>query len=103
VCRRNIQAQHNAADHWQDPIQSLAQQTMPIQQHFFEMRPARITDFSGVWSSDLLSMPFEMARIYYSNAVRLGLIRDSLTGSARYARMLEHLEQWLLGPLARHK
>lgn len=51
--------------------------------------------------SNVLAMPFDVAREQYSKAVRLGLIERSLLGSAKFGQMLHALEQLSLGPLAR--
>ena len=51
--------------------------------------------------SEMLAVPFDIARYQYANAVRLGLLKPSLIASARFGRTLSTLERCTLGPLAR--
>lgn len=49
----------------------------------------------------MLSLPFDLAREQYANAVRVGLIEQSLLASAKFERMICALESATLGPWAR--
>jgi hypothetical protein len=51
--------------------------------------------------SDVLALPFDVARENYARAVRAGLIERSLLASARFGRTLNALEKLTLGPWAR--
>ena len=51
--------------------------------------------------SDMLALPFDMARAQYAKAVQLGLIERSMLASARFGQTLNALEKLTLGPLAR--
>ena len=55
----------------------------------------------GQTASPILSLPFDLARVNYAQAVRLGLIEHSLLKSARFAQELRKIEQLTLGPWAR--
>ncbi|MBK1682558.1 MULTISPECIES: hypothetical protein [Rhodoferax] len=52
-------------------------------------------------TSQLLSLPFDLARANYAAAVRLGLIKNSLLNSARFEQRLGAAERLTLGPWAR--
>ena len=52
-------------------------------------------------TSDVLAMPFDMAREHYAKAVRAGLIERSMLASARFEQQLNAFEHLTLGPLAR--
>ncbi|MBK7657358.1 MAG: hypothetical protein KA207_17375 [Burkholderiaceae bacterium] len=54
-------------------------------------------------ASDVLGMPFDMARAQYANAAKLGLIERSMLASANFGRLLTALEQLTLGPWARRR
>ena len=49
----------------------------------------------------MLGLPFDMAREQYANAIRLGLVKQSLLASTKFAQALQALEQATLGPWAR--
>ena len=49
----------------------------------------------------MLGLPFDMAREQYANAIRLGLVKQSLLASTKFAQALQTLEQATLGPWAR--
>jgi hypothetical protein len=51
--------------------------------------------------SDLLALPFDMAREQYAKAVQAGWIQRSLLASAQFGRTLTALERLTLGPWAR--
>jgi hypothetical protein len=51
--------------------------------------------------SDILALPFDLARESYARAVRAGLIERSMLQSARFARTLRALENFTLGIWAR--
>jgi hypothetical protein len=68
--------------------------------------PAPLVDVSRAvchTTSEVLGMPFDMARAQYANAVKVGLIERSMLASARFGRMLNALEQMTLGPWARQR
>lgn len=52
-------------------------------------------------NSDVLAIPFDMARDNYARAVRAGLIERSLLQSAHFARTVGAMERLALGPWAR--
>jgi hypothetical protein len=52
-------------------------------------------------TSLILGLPFDLARANYANAVRLGLIKQSLLNSARFEQQLGIVERLTLGPWAR--
>jgi hypothetical protein len=52
-------------------------------------------------TSLILGLPFDLARANYANAVRLGLIKQSLLNSARFEQQLSIVERLTLGPWAR--
>lgn len=52
-------------------------------------------------SSLMLAWPFDIARILYAMAVRVGLLKDSMLASARFSRDISALEKMSLGPWAR--
>jgi hypothetical protein len=52
--------------------------------------------------SEVLALPFDLARAHYAGSVRAGLVERSLIASARFERALSALECYLLGPMARH-
>ncbi|HSN80687.1 MAG TPA: hypothetical protein VLR44_09935 [Rhodoferax sp.] len=47
------------------------------------------------------SLPFDMARENYANAVQVGLIERSMLRWAKFERQLDLMEKMILGPLAR--
>lgn len=51
--------------------------------------------------SDVMALPFDIARDQYASAVRAGLIERSLLASARFGQTLNALERLTLGPWAR--
>jgi hypothetical protein len=53
--------------------------------------------------SDLLGLPFDLAREMYSRAVRSGIIKNSQIASARFSRALCASEKLTLGPWARRR
>ena len=71
------------------------------------MKPIQDTDTSQLAeslvkaSSLVLSQPFDIARELYAVAARIGLIENSLLGSARYGRYIHSVEKMVLGPWAR--
>lgn len=68
--------------------------------------PAPLADMTRAvchTTSDVLGVPFDMARAQYANAVKVGLIERSMLASARFGRMLNALEQITLGPWARQR
>ena len=52
-------------------------------------------------ASLMLGLPFDLARANYANAVRMGLIKNSLLNSARFEQQLGVVERFTLGPWAR--
>jgi len=61
----------------------------------------QMTEAMGQTASWVLARPFDLAQSAYALAVRLGLIQNSLLGSARFARDISALEKMTLGPWAR--
>ena len=55
----------------------------------------------GQTTSRILGWPFDLARIQYAQAVRLGFIEHSLLKSAQFERELSQMERLALGPWAR--
>jgi hypothetical protein len=51
--------------------------------------------------SDVMALPFDIARDQYASAVRAGLIERSMLASARFGQTLNALERLTLGPWAR--
>jgi hypothetical protein len=51
--------------------------------------------------SDVMALPFDVARENYARAVRAGLIERSMLASAQFGRTLNALEKLMLGPWAR--
>lgn len=49
----------------------------------------------------MLGLPFDLAREQYAHAIRLGLVKQSLLASTKFAQGLQALEQATLGPWAR--
>ncbi len=47
------------------------------------------------------TLPFDMAREQYAQAVRLGLVQRSMLAWARFERQLDLMEKMTLGPWAR--
>jgi hypothetical protein len=52
-------------------------------------------------SSEVLALPFDMAREQYAKSVRAGLVERSMIASARFERALSALELYTLGFMAR--
>jgi hypothetical protein len=52
-------------------------------------------------SSDVMALPFDIARDQYAVAVRAGLIERSMLASAQFGQTLNALERLTLGPWAR--
>ena len=52
-------------------------------------------------SSDVMALPFDIARDQYASAVRAGLIERSMLASAQFGQTLNALERLTLGPWAR--
>lgn len=52
-------------------------------------------------SALFLSLPFDVVRQQYANAVRVGLIEGSMLAGAKFERNLDSLEKLTLGPWAR--
>jgi len=52
-------------------------------------------------NSDVLALPFDMAREQYAKSVRAGLVERSLLASARFERTLRAWETITLGAMAR--
>jgi hypothetical protein len=51
--------------------------------------------------SDVMALPFDIARDQYASAVRAGLIERSMLASAQFGQTLNVLERLTLGPWAR--
>ena len=52
-------------------------------------------------SSDVLALPFDVAREQYAKSVRAGLVERSMIASARFERWLSAMELFTLGAMAR--
>jgi hypothetical protein len=52
-------------------------------------------------SSDVLALPFDMAREQYAKSVRAGLVERSMIASAKFEQALSALERFTLGGMAR--
>jgi hypothetical protein len=52
-------------------------------------------------SSNVMALPFDIARAHYASAVRAGFIERSMLASARFGHTLNALERLTLGPWAR--
>ena len=61
---------------------------------------APVAAFTRV-GSDVLALPFDMAREHYAHSVRAGLIQRSLLASARFEQAISALERATLGWMAR--
>ena len=62
--------------------------------------PLAMADMARV-SSEVLALPFDMAREQYAKSVRAGLVERSMIASARFERALSALEVFTLGCMAR--
>jgi hypothetical protein len=62
--------------------------------------PAAMVGMARV-SSEVLALPFDMAREQYAKSVRAGLVERSMIASARFERALSALELYTLGFMAR--
>jgi hypothetical protein len=51
--------------------------------------------------SNVMALPFDIAREQYASAVRAGLIERSMLASAQFGQTLNALERLVLGPWAR--
>jgi hypothetical protein len=51
--------------------------------------------------TEVLALPFDMAREQYAKSVRAGLVERSMIASARFEHAISALEQFTLGHLAR--
>jgi hypothetical protein len=60
-----------------------------------------LTTQLGQTACHILGLPFDLARINYAQAVRLGFIEHSLLKSARFEKELTAIERLTLGPWAR--
>lgn len=56
--------------------------------------------FTGTMAT-LRSLPFDLARQQYANAVQVGLIERSMLRWAKFEQQLDRMEKMTLGPLAR--
>ncbi len=62
--------------------------------------PAAMAEMARV-GSDVLALPFDVAREQYAKSVRAGLVERSMIASARFEHALSALEQFTLGFMAR--
>jgi hypothetical protein len=62
--------------------------------------PKTMADMARV-GSEVLALPFDMAREQYAKSVRAGWVERSLIASARFEHAVSALEQFTLGCLAR--
>jgi hypothetical protein len=59
-----------------------------------------VADFTRV-GSDVLALPFDMAREHYVKLVRAGWVERSLLASARFEKSISAMERFTLGAMAR--
>lgn len=62
--------------------------------------PVAVAEMARV-SSEVLALPFDMAREQYAKSVRAGLVERSMIASARFEHALSALELFTLGCMAR--
>lgn len=62
--------------------------------------PVAMAEMARV-GSEVLSLPFDMAREQYAKSVRAGLVERSMIASARFERALSAVELFTLGAMAR--
>ena len=62
--------------------------------------PSVMADFTRV-SSDVMALPFDVARAQYARSVRAGLVERSMIASARFEHVISALERLMLGGMAR--
>lgn len=62
--------------------------------------PPVLAEFTRV-GSNVLALPFDMAREQYAKSVRAGLLERSMIASARFEHAISALEQFTLGGMAR--
>jgi hypothetical protein len=62
--------------------------------------PVAMADMARL-SSEVLALPFDMAREQYAKSVRAGLVERSMIASARFEHALSALELFSLGVMAR--
>jgi hypothetical protein len=63
--------------------------------------PAAMAEMARV-GSDVLALPFDVAREQYAQSVRAGLVERSMIASARFEHAISALERLTLGFMARH-
>ena len=63
--------------------------------------PTVLKEFTRV-GSDVMALPFDMARAQYAQSVRAGLVERSMIASARFEHVISALERFMLGGMARH-
>jgi hypothetical protein len=78
------------------PIQHTEQPTMKT-----KTRPCPNASSLRRTTSLWLGLPFDLAREHYAQAVRWGVMKNSMLESARFGRELAKAEQQALGPWAR--
>lgn len=64
--------------------------------------PTVATDMARV-GSEVLALPFDLARELYAKSVRAGLVERSLIASARFEQCISAMECFTLGFLARRR
>lgn len=62
--------------------------------------PSVLAELARV-NSEVLALPFDMAREQYAKSVRAGLVERSMIASARFEHAISALERLTLGGLAR--
>ena len=62
--------------------------------------PVAMAEMARV-GSEVLALPFDMAREQYAKSVRAGLVERSMIASARFERALSAMELFTLGVMAR--
>lgn len=62
--------------------------------------PSVLAELTRV-GSDVLALPFDMAREQYARSVRAGLVERSMIASAKFEHVVSALERFTLGAMAR--
>jgi hypothetical protein len=69
--------------------------------HIQDTEASQLAEALGKTTSLMLGQPFDTARALYAVAARVGLVENSLLGSARFGQYIHSLEKLALGPWAR--
>jgi hypothetical protein len=66
----------------------------------YGMAPKTMAELTRV-GSDVLALPFDVAREHYVKLVRAGWVERSLLASARFEKAISAMERFTLGAMAR--